>query len=95
MHGNKQVGKGKELYTCVGIDFTRAETPGIIDTFILGFPLGCIQELLVPLQTLGGGPAHNGSNGTPLGGHQLGKMEEFLVFFTGPLSLLDAIFPTS
>jgi hypothetical protein len=33
----------------------------------------------VPLQALGGRPAHDGSDGPPLGGHQLGKMQQLLV----------------
>lgn len=47
------------------------------------------QELLIALQTLCWCPAHDGCNSTPLGGHQLGKMQKFLIFLPCPLCFLD------
>lgn len=40
---------------------------------------GLVEELLVAVQALGRRPAHDGGDGAPLGGHDLGKMKELLV----------------
>ena len=48
------------------------------------------QQLLIALEALSGRPAHDGSYGAPLRGHELGKVEQLLILFPGPLRLLDA-----
>ena len=75
----------------VGVDFTRTKTADVVyprtrtpragETkvfVVLGLCL--VEELLVALQTLGGGSADLGSNGAPLGGHEFGEVEEFFIF---------------
>lgn len=42
------------------------------------------------LQALGSSSSNNGSDGPPLSGHQLGQMQQLLLFFSGPFCLLDA-----
>lgn len=42
------------------------------------------------LQALGSSASNDGSNGPPLGGHQLGQMEQLLLLFSGPFGFLDA-----
>lgn len=42
------------------------------------------------LQTLGSGSSDDGGNGSPLGGHQLGQMEQLLFLLSGPFCLFDA-----
>lgn len=42
------------------------------------------------LQALGSSSSNNGSDGPPLSGHQLGQMQQLLLFLSGPFCLLDA-----
>ena len=42
------------------------------------------------LQALGSGAADDWSDGSPLGGHQLGQMQQLLLLLSGPLCLFDA-----
>lgn len=44
------------------------------------FGLCFVEKFLVPLETLRGGSANKRSNCPPLGGHELCKVEELLVF---------------
>ena len=43
----------------------------------------------VPLEALGRRPAHDGSDGPPLGWHQFGQVEQLFVLFPAPFRLLD------
>ena len=49
-----------------------------------------LQQELVVLQTLGSGASYDGGDGPPLGGHQLGQVEQLLLLLPRPLGLLDA-----
>ena len=49
-----------------------------------------VQQLLVALQALGGGAAHDGGDGAPLAGHELGEVQQLFILLTGPLRLFDA-----
>lgn len=42
------------------------------------------------LEALGGGAADDGGNGPPLGGHQLGQVQQLFLLLPRPLRLLDA-----
>lgn len=41
-------------------------------------------------EALSGRAAHDGGDGSPLGGHELGEMEQLLLLLPTPLRLLDA-----
>ena len=75
----------------VGVDLARAKPPRVIRGVVVLVPLRRgVQQLLVPLQALRGRPAHDGRDGAPLSGHELGEVQKFLILLPGPLRLLDA-----
>lgn len=41
-------------------------------------------------EALSGRAAHDGGDGSPLGGHELGEMEQLLLLLPTPLRFLDA-----
>jgi hypothetical protein len=43
-----------------------------------------------PVQALRRCATNNGCDCAPLGGHELGKVQQLFIFITGPLGLLDA-----
>ena len=47
------------------------------------------QQLLVSVEALGWGAAHDWGDGAPLAGHELGQVEQLLVLLAGPLCLFD------
>ena len=51
---------------------------------------GNAQKLLITLQALSRGTAHNWSNGPPLCWHELGQMQQLLIFFATPFDFADA-----
>ena len=51
--------------------------------------MGDSQELFIAFQALSWRPTHDGCNGSPLSGHQLGQMQQLLIFLSCPLSLFD------
>lgn len=52
--------------------------------------LGLVEEFFVVFETLMRCPPHDGSDGPPLRGEELGEMKKFLFFFSRPLGLLYA-----
>merc|ERR1719192_3029838 len=74
----------------IGIDLARLELPRIIgDVAAILLALSLVQQGLVSLQALSGGPADDWSDGPPLCGHQLGQVEQLLVLLLRPLCLLE------
>mmetsp|Transcript_20181 Transcript_20181/g.32242 ORF Transcript_20181/g.32242 Transcript_20181/m.32242 type:complete len:267 (+) Transcript_20181:594-1394(+) len=49
-----------------------------------------VQQMLVALEALCGGPTYDGRDAPPLTRHDLGEMQQFLVLGLTPLRLLDA-----
>lgn len=69
----------------------RLASLGARETQLRALPsFGLVQELLVPVQALGCGSADDGRDGPPLGRHELGQVEQFLVLIAGPLDFADA-----
>ncbi len=46
-----------------------------------------LQEHLVVLEAPGGRPTNDGSDGPPLTGHELGQVQQLLLFLPAPLRL--------
>lgn len=49
-----------------------------------------LQKKFIVFQTLGGCSANDWSDGPPLSRHQLGQVQEFFLFFSGPFCFLNA-----
>lgn len=48
------------------------------------------QQKFIVFQTLCSSSPNNRGNGSPLGWHELGQVQQFLLFFSGPFCLFDA-----
>mmetsp|Transcript_47919 Transcript_47919/g.145735 ORF Transcript_47919/g.145735 Transcript_47919/m.145735 type:complete len:204 (-) Transcript_47919:295-906(-) len=73
----------------VGVDLSGLQAPRVILVHLVP-ALGLVEQLLVMLEALISCPAHDGRDRPPLGGEQLGEVQELLFFLPGPLRLLDA-----
>uniref|UniRef100_A0A1I8HLX8 Guanylate cyclase domain-containing protein n=1 Tax=Macrostomum lignano TaxID=282301 RepID=A0A1I8HLX8_9PLAT len=71
-----------------GIDLAGSQPPRVVIAAFVPH-LGLVDEELVALQALGGCAANYRRNGAPLGGHQLGHVDEFLVLLAGPFGLFN------
>lgn len=49
-----------------------------------------LQKKFIVFQTLGSCSSNDWSNGPPLSWHQLGQVQEFFLFFSGPFRFLNA-----
>ena len=49
-----------------------------------------LQKKFIVFQTLGSCSANDWSDGPPLSWHQLGQVQEFFLFFSGPFCFLNA-----
>ncbi|WAR09448.1 hypothetical protein MAR_019406 [Mya arenaria] len=77
------------LGLCIWVDLSGLESTRVIFTLItvLGFVTGKTTN---DRCTLCSGAANYGSDSSPLCGHQLGQVKQFLLFLTTPFCLLDA-----
>mmetsp|Transcript_14021 Transcript_14021/g.37874 ORF Transcript_14021/g.37874 Transcript_14021/m.37874 type:complete len:241 (+) Transcript_14021:1864-2586(+) len=75
----------------VGINLSRTQAPGVVRWIVLVlFTDRHIQQPLVSIQALCGRATHDGRNGSPLRGHELGQVQQLFILLTRPLCLLDA-----
>merc|ERR1719180_350333 len=60
----------------IGVNLARLQLPWIVgDISAVLLALRLVQQSLIALKTLGSGSSNNGSDGSPLGGHQLRQVQ--------------------
>jgi len=65
--------------------------PGVVCGIVFILLADChIEQLFVAVQALRGRAAHDGSDGAPLCGHELGQVQQLFILFASPLRLFDA-----